>query len=434
MLAKPPIVVLGANGLIGNALAVDLQGRGFAIGGQARHFTAAQMMALDATIEAPLLTLDSKALALLVENAEIVVNCVGILQGAESEAVHHAFAARLAEVCAATPQKLLVHISIPGEERDDRTLYSRSKRDGERAIAGSGAPYVILRPGFVIAPAAYGGSALIRALAALPFVLPARESQSRFTATAICDLCATVAYLAFAWRDGKRQWRQTWDVMEETPGTVGGIVAAFRRHNGGPAPLLALPGWALWPGTIAGDLVSLLGWKPPIRSTAMAEMRRGVVGHPEDWMAATGIVPRSAQQAVAATPATVQEKWFARLYLLKALALVTLVIFWVTSGLIALTVAFAAARQTLLDHGFSFGWAHGVTIGSSLLDISVGLLIAFRPTCRLGLFAGILVSLGYMGGAAVITPDLWVEPLGALVKTGPAIVLMLVCLALLDDR
>jgi hypothetical protein len=33
-----------------------------------------------------------------------------------------------------------------------------------------------------------------------------------------------------------------------------------------------------------------------------------------------------------------------------------------------------------------------------------------------------------------MTPDLWVEPLGALVKTGPAIVLMLVCLVLSDNR
>jgi uncharacterized protein YbjT (DUF2867 family) len=434
MLAKPPIVVLGANGLIGNALAMDLQARGFAVGGQARHFTAAQTVALDATIETPLLTLDDKKLAILIGQAEIVINCVGILQGSEAHAVHHDFTARLARLCARAPQKLLVHMSIPGDEGDDRTAYSRSKRAGEHAIAASGAPYVILRPGFVIATAAYGGSALIRALAALPFALPARESQSRFTATAIADLCVTVAHLADAWRDGKKQWCETWDVMEETPGTVGDIIAAFRRRNGGPAPLLALPGWSLWPGTVVGDLVALLGWKPPIRSTAMAEMRRGVVGHPQSWMVATGIVPRSAQQAVAATPATVQEKWFARFYLLKALALVTLVIFWSLSGLIALTVAFAAARQTLLDHGFSFGLAEGVTIASSLLDISVGLLIALRPTCRIGLIAGILVSLGYMGGAAVLTPDLWTEPLGALVKTGPAIVLMLVCLALLDDR
>jgi hypothetical protein len=190
----------------------------------------------------------------------------------------------------------------------------------------------------------------------------------------------------------------------------------------------------LTPGVIAGDMAGWLGWRPPIRSTAIREMRRGVIGNPRSWMDDTGITPLSASEAVAAIPATVQEKWFARLYLLKALALVTLVIFWCASGTIALTVAFAAARQTLLDHGISFALAHGLTIGSSLLDISVGLLIAFRRTSAIGLIAGILVSLGYMGGSAIITPDLWVEPLGALVKTGPAIVLMIFCLAMLDDR
>jgi hypothetical protein len=181
-------------------------------------------------------------------------------------------------------------------------------------------------------------------------------------------------------------------------------------------------------------MAAWLGWKPPIRSTAIHEMRRGVIGSPQNWMTDTGITPLSAQDAVAATPATVQEKWFARLYLLKALALVTLVTFWCISGAIALTVAFNAARQTLVDHGFSFDLAHGITIASSLLDISVGLLIAIRRTSRTGLIAGIGVSLGYMAGSAIIAPDLWIEPLGALVKTGPAIVLMLFCLAVLDDR
>jgi hypothetical protein len=62
------------------------------------------------------------------------------------------------------------------------------------------------------------------------------------------------------------------------------------------------------------------------------------------------------------------------------------------------------------------------------------LVLAFRRTAAPGLSAGILVSLGYMVGAAVLTPDLWIEPLGALVKTGPAIVLMLVALLTLDNR
>jgi hypothetical protein len=39
-----------------------------------------------------------------------------------------------------------------------------------------------------------------------------------------------------------------------------------------------------------------------------------------------------------------------------------------------------------------------------------------------------------MAGTALLTPDLWLEPLGALVKTGPAIVLMVVALMTLDNR
>jgi len=68
------------------------------------------------------------------------------------------------------------------------------------------------------------------------------------------------------------------------------------------------------------------------------------------------------------------------------------------------------------------------------MDIAVGVAIGFRRSCKAGLIAGIAVSLFYMAGAAVLTPDLWIEPLGALVKTFPAIVLMLVALLMLDNR
>src|SRR6202030_4249183 len=49
-----------------------------------------------------------------------------------------------------------------------------------RLIAASGVAYAILRPGFVIAPSAYGGSAMVRALAALPLQLPATEALKPF--------------------------------------------------------------------------------------------------------------------------------------------------------------------------------------------------------------------------------------------------------------
>jgi uncharacterized protein YbjT (DUF2867 family) len=429
------VAVLGASGLIGNAIATDLKARGMVVLALARSFTAAQKAALDeSAVETALLSLDGAALAALLAPADILVNCIGVLQaapGIDMAAVHRTFPDRLAAICAAGP-KLLVHVSVPGEARGDRTDYARSKRDAEAALAASAVPHVILRPGFVIAPAAFGGSAVIRALAMAPLRMPSVMGRAPFASVAIRDICETVARVADRWRSGERQWRATWDLMAPRAITLHDVVESFRCHLGGPRPLLAPPGWMMTLGAWAGDALAWLGWRPPIRSTPLAELRRGVRGDPKPWMSATGIVPRPL--AAALPPATIQERWFARLYLLKGLALAVLVLFWCASGVIALTVAFEPARAILLTHGFTMAQANAFTIATSLMDISVGLAIARQRSCRIGLIAGILISLGYMAGCALITPELWVEPLGALVKTGPAIVLMLLCLAMLDNR
>jgi len=437
----PTIAVLGASGLIGHVVAADLKRGDFPIVPVARRFTLAQKSAFaGVALECPITALDAHGLAALLSDrqVDIVVNCLGILQDrahARIDDVHRGFVARLVEALEIQLKpSLLVHLSIPGREGEDQTSFSRTKREAERLITSSSIPFVILRPGFVVAPAAYGGSALIRALAALPLDLPERESDRPFATTDVADITRTIATVAQRWWVGERHWDAVWDVMERHPSTVGGVVDAFRRWFGSPRPTVRLPSWLMEIGARAGDLSAYLGWRPPIRSTALREMRRGVAGDPEAWIAATGIEPTPLDGALARLPATVQERWFARLYLAKAMILGSLVAFWGVSGLIALTVAFDAATAILTSNGFPVRLAQGITISSSLSDIGVGIAIAVRRTCRVGLLAGIAVSLCYMIGAAVIAPDLWIEPLGALVKTGPAIILMGVALAVLEDR
>jgi uncharacterized protein YbjT (DUF2867 family) len=437
-MSGPRIAILGAAGLIGFALAGHLRRRGFEICALARRFTRAQLWTLENdAVRTELVSLPPDALNRLLANADIVINCIGVLQDGpamNTDAVHRQFADRLARICTEEPRKLLIQLSVPGAADEDRTTFSLSKRKAERIIAESGAPYLILRPGFVIAPAAYGGSAMMRALAALPLRLPGREGLAPFSTVAVSDICETVAYVATRWRNGARDWHASWDLVEEKPGSAADLIDAFRAHGGGPTWRLTAPGFLLTLGSRAGDFSAWLGWTPPMRSTAIREMRRGLLGNPGPWIAATGITPLSTRQSLVALPATVQERWFARLYLLKAVILVMLVLFWCLSSLIALTVGFAGAREILLHHGFSFPMAHWLTVVSSLMDFAVGALIAFRRTSRFGLVWGIIQSLGYMVLAAVIAPELWGEPLGALVKTGPAVILMLVALALADDR
>jgi uncharacterized protein YbjT (DUF2867 family) len=434
------ILVLGASGLIGRFVTDDLRARGFQVIGIARRFSSSQQTsALD--LELPLLSMDRDALARLLANhsIDVVVNCLGVLQdgpGHDVGAVHRDFVARLLQALTVSGRAIrLIHISIPGDIVDDHTAFSQTKREAERLIAASGVAYAILRPGFVIAPSAYGGSAMLRALAVLPLQLPAAESARSFQPVMVEDISATITWLADRDIGDKTANAAVWDLMQPQPVTLGGVVEQFRQSFGTTNfPRITLPAFLLDFGAGLGDIASWLGWMSPMRSTAIAELRRGVSGDPSTWMAATGIVPRTLSQAVGQRSATIQNKWFARLFLIKALVIASLSVFWIVSGFIALFVSYAAAAAILSSHAFPSQLIAPVTILTSLMDMTIGILITFRRTCAAGLIAGIAASLGYMLGAAILTPDLWIEPLGALVKTGPAIVLMLVALLILDNR
>ena len=438
MTASRNILVLGAAGLIGRFITDDLRVRGFQVTGVARKFAAQGASPLD--VQLPIMTMDATSLAHVLREraADVVVNCLGVLQdgpGSNTRAVHCDFVRRLLEAIKASGRDIrLIQISIPGAANDDRTAFSATKREAEQMIAASGVRYAILRPGFVVAPAAFGGSAMVRAFAALPFALPMTEAARPFQPVAAEDIAATIAWLAERNRDDPAANAASWDVMQTQPVTLGEVIEAFRRSFGtSDWPRLRLPSFLLDLGVKLGDLVSWLGWQSPMRSTAIAELRRGVRGDPSAWIGATGITPTELARAVRRL-STVQDKWFARLYLIKALIIASLVVFWSVSGCIALFVSYDAAAGILSSHHFPTALVAPVTILTSLMDISIGVLIAVRRTCALGLICGILASLGYMLSAAILTPDLWIEPLGALVKTGPAIVLMLVALATLDNR
>jgi uncharacterized protein YbjT (DUF2867 family) len=438
MAATRKILLLGASGLIGRFVTDDLRTRGFEVVGIARKFSASQNSSpLD--LELPVMSMDAAALAGLLRDhaAEIVVNCLGVLQdgpGSDTGAVHRDFVAKLLQAIRDSGRAIrLIHISIPGTAEGDRTAFATTKREAERLIAASGIAYAILRPGFVVAPAAYGGSAMLRALASLPLDMPAGEAATPFQPVAVEDIARTIAWLAE--RDVTETSAVAWDLMQPEPVTLGGVIAQFRYAFGTAAwTRIRMPAFLLGFGARLGDLANLLGWMPPMRTTAIAELRRGVTGDPSGWMAATGIVPKTIEQMTGRRSATIQDKWFSRLFLVKALVIASLALFWTVSGFISLVISYDAAAGILRAHNFPAALVGPFTVVTSLMDMSIGVLIAFRRTCAAGLVAGIVLSLGYMAGTAILTPDLWIEPLGALVKTGPAIVLMLVALLTLDNR
>ena len=159
---------------------------------------------------------------------------------------------------------------------------------------------------------------------------------------------------------------------------------------------------------------------------------RGGAGDPAPWTRVTGIAPRSLKAALAAEPASVQERWFARLYFVKPLTLAVLALYWIVTGLVALGPGWEDATGLIQEAGFAI--AAPLAAASAIADIAIGVAIAAKPTARPALRAALALSLAYVALGTLLLPGLWADPLGPLLKVLPIMVLNLVALAILDDR
>ena len=428
------VLLLGATGLIGSAVAARLLRDGHELVGVARRIDAAARRVPVAEWH----ELDLRGMLRPEDwrphlaGVAAVVNCAGALQEGPRDAldrVHRDAPIALWRACAEAGVRRIVQVSALGVDRCALTAFSRSKSEGDAALAASDLDWIVLRPSVVVGAPAYGGSALLRGLATLP-VLPRIPDAGPIDVVQLDDVAETVAWVLAPGAPSR--------IALELAGPerlgFGEIVAAYRRWFGWrPAREIRVPALLLGLGWRLGDLVARLGWRPPLRGTARRELVRGATGDHREWTRLTGIVPQPLGQALASRPATVQERWFARLFLLKPLALGAFALFWLVTGLISLgpgwDEAVAMMRATPAAR-----WAGLAVAAGALLDLVIGAAMIFRPTARAALLAALAASLLYLLLGTVLAPSLWADPLGPLLKVVPILLFNLLCLALVDER
>jgi hypothetical protein len=212
------------------------------------------------------------------------------------------------------------------------------------------------------------------------------------------------------------------------------VVQAYRAWLGlKPARIVAAPGFVMGAAYRVGDLIAWLGWRPPIRTTARREIVRGAVGSPKAWTDATGIEPRPLSAALAAEPASVQERWFANLYLMKPLIIGVFALFWLMTGLVSLGPGYELAADYMRRAGAG-PLSEPSVIAGGIADLVVAAGIMWRRTSRLALYAAIGLSAFYVVAGTLLLPGLWRDPLGPMMKIWPILVLNFVCLAVLEER
>jgi len=426
------VLVIGATGLIGRAVLVRLLEDGHeltavarGIAGARRAIPGARWVSLDLARARP------DAWAPHLAGIAAVVNCAGAFQhgpGDDLAGVHAGGLARLLQACREAGVRRFIHLSAVGVEQP-ASAFSATKREGERLVMDAPLDWVILRPSVVLGRPAFGGSALIRGLAALPW-LPVMPDTGPIQTIQLDDLVETVQI--FLRPDAPARI-----ALEVTaPGRLAfaDIVRLYRAWLGwgAPRPVRLPRGMAALLYRL-GDFAGWLGWRPPLRSTAEAELRRGAAGDPGPWMRLAGIVPRPLEAALAAEPASVQERWFAGLYLLKPATIAVLALFWVFTALISVGPGYAEAIALMREAGAG-ALSGPAVIAGAIADLLIGLAIACRRSARAGLLAAVALSVFYLIAGTLLLPQLWIAPLGPLAKVVPILLLHLVALATLEER
>ena len=430
------VLILGAYGLIGSHVMARLHAGGYhviALGrdidSASRRFPYARWVAGDLST----MLSDSDWQPLLV-NVDAVVNCAGALQegGRDSmRAIHVEAMAAMFAICVAAGIRRVIQVSAVGIRPEVDTDFARTKRDAEVALQATDLDWVILRPALVLAPTAYGGTAMLRGLAGLPFLTPIIEPDCRVQVVAVEDVAETVLRSL----DPAMPVRRVWELMHPEAHRLAEIVSAYRAWLGwAPRRILAIPPGLGSVVALVADFLGRLGWRSPARTTAVRQLAAQGVGDPTGWIHDLGIQPKSLVQILAANPAGVQERWFARLYFLKPLGLLTLGLFWMLSGLVALGPGRDTAITVLTASGMSQDLALMIVVLGAIVDIVLAAGVALRRTMPAALVAMIAATAIYLITGTILRPDLWLDPLGVFLKTVPTTLAALLLLAVGDER
>src|SRR3954453_13068468 len=230
------IALIGGTGLIGSAIVAHLSSHGHTVIYMSRSAGPANRVDISAA------TTPSYWLPHL-DGIDAVVNCAGVLQDSPTDStsmVHHHGIANLFAACEQLKIRRVIHFSAIGVDRQTPSDFSKTKLSGDKALMECDLDWIILRPSVVIGRAAYGASALMRGLAALP-ALPVMPNTGELQIVLLEDVVRTVEHFL----DPAAPKRKIVELVGPQRYAFLEVVALIRRWSPGtPAREIHLPEFA----------------------------------------------------------------------------------------------------------------------------------------------------------------------------------------------
>lgn len=427
---KLHILVLGAGGFIGRHIVGELVRQGHIVravlrraDGLARALPDCEIVAMDL---AKACASDDWRAALA--GIHVVVNAAGLLRGGAMSAVHVDMPRALHVACAAAGVRRVVLISAISARADVATDYARTKLAGEDELRGAGIGWTILRPSLVYGDGSYGGTSLMRGLAGLPIAIPVPgDGHFAFTPIHARDLARAVRLAC-----EKAEFdRQTLEPVGPETFTLRELLGRYRTWLGfGPARVVAVPMPLMALLGRIGDLMS----EGPVATNSLRQMVAGNAGDSAAFEQAIGFRPASLAEEQALHPAQVQDRWHARLFFLAPALTVGLAAMWIASALLGWLFGQAQTVALVDALGLPAASATPLRVLGTVIDVVVaGVLLADRRAYW-STWLQLIVVTGYTVVIGVALPQLWLDPLGPLLKNLPILLAILVRGAIGDNR
>ena len=418
------IVIVGAAGFLGRALAQALAGPGVALVCTARNAAAAMSAGRETAvaiqwIEADLMQVPPAAFWLRhLQRGDVVVNAAGVLRerhAGEFDAVHHRGPVQLFEACAAAGAALVVQISALGADEAAANPYHRSKALADACLRALHVPSVIVQPSLVWGDEG-ASAALFAALAVLPVLALPDGGRQLLQPVHLQDVVAGVRALVDARPPGSR----TVAFVGPAPVTLRDYLAALRAQLGfhGAAWVLPLPVGVFRAGAkLAGR------WRGSFLDAETADMLlRGNVAPAEDFARWLGRPPRSHRDFIP-TAAVRQRRQMAWLRWLLPLLRVSVALVWIWTFVVSIGLYPRDQSLALLARvGATGGFAELLLDGAAVFDLALGIgTLALSPYWRSRVLWPLQLAL-IAFYTVVITwamPDFWLHPFGPLSKNLP---------------
>ncbi|HYD75052.1 SDR family oxidoreductase [Ramlibacter sp.] len=412
------ILLTGATGLIGGAIARALLGEGDELVCAVRDPSRLHLGEGARALQADLADVPSAAWwAERLRGVDAVVNAVGILReshGQSFDALHHRAPAELFRACAATGVRCVVQISALGADEQARSGYHRSKRAADDVLRALPLPGAIVQPSLVFAPQG-ASSGLFLGLASAPVLALPQGGTMPVQPVHLDDVVAGV--LAVLGRPPERI--ATLAFVGPQPLALRDYVASLRRQLGlgRAAPLLPLPAALFMAGArVAGHLPGSF-----LDADTAAMLLRGNAAPAAGFTELLGRQPRDPDAfldpAQGPTLRAHGVLGWAHPLLRLALALLWLWTAAVSLGLYPVELSY----ELLARVGLHGGVAALALYGAAGLDLLLGVLtLACPPRWRWWLWPAQLALVGgYTLLVTVFLPEYWLHPYGPISKNLP---------------